>query len=46
MVADYPILTILPPVLAIVLVLTTKRVLLSLGSGVVASALLVGPEPH
>lgn len=41
MVTDYPILTILPPVLAIVLVLTTKRVLLSLGSGVVASAILV-----
>ncbi|WP_256840908.1 Na+/H+ antiporter NhaC family protein [Ornithinimicrobium cryptoxanthini] len=41
MVDDFPILTILPPVLAIVLVLTTKRVLLSLGSGVVASALLV-----
>lgn len=41
MVTDYPILTILPPVLAIVLVLTTKRVLLSLGSGVVASAFLV-----
>ncbi|MCK0113355.1 Na+/H+ antiporter NhaC family protein [Ornithinimicrobium sp. F0845] len=41
MVDDYPILTVLPPVIAIALVLITKRVLLSLGSGVVASALLV-----
>ncbi|WP_109472216.1 Na+/H+ antiporter NhaC family protein [Ornithinimicrobium cavernae] len=41
MVEHYPILTILPPVLAIVLVLATKRVLVSLGSGVVASAFLV-----
>jgi Na+/H+ antiporter NhaC len=41
MIEDFPVLTILPPVLAIVLVLVTKKVLLSLGSGVVASALLV-----
>ena len=41
MVADYPLLTIAPPVLAIALVLLTRRVLLSLGTGVVASALLV-----
>lgn len=36
-----PILTILPPLIAIVLVITTKKVLLSLGAGVLASALLV-----
>lgn len=41
MVEDVPILTVLPPVLAIALVLITKRVLLSLGTGVVASAFLV-----
>lgn len=41
MVEDYPLLTIAPPVLAIVLVLLTRRVLISLGAGVVASALLV-----
>lgn len=36
-----PILTILPPLVAIVLVIWTKKVLLSLGAGVLASALLV-----
>ena len=41
MVEDYPLLTIAPPVLAIALVLLTRRVLISLGAGVVASALLV-----
>ena len=41
MVEDLPVLTLLPPVVAIVLVLVTKRVLLSLGAGVVLSALLV-----
>ncbi len=38
---DLPLLTILPPVLAIVLVITTRKVLLSLGAGVLACALLV-----
>lgn len=38
---DPNILTIVPPVLAIALVLITKRVLLSLGTGVVATAFLV-----
>lgn len=37
----YPILTLLPPILAITLVITTKRVLISLFSGVVLAALLV-----
>lgn len=37
----YPILTLLPPLLAITLVITTKRVLVSLFSGVVLAALLV-----
>lgn len=41
MTESYPILTILPPVVAIILVIVTKRVLLSLGTGVVLSALLV-----
>lgn len=41
MVEDLPILTILPPVLAIALVLLTRRVLLSLGVGVVAGAMLI-----
>lgn len=41
MVDDLPILTLLPPVIAIALVLLTRRVLLSLGAGVLASALLV-----
>ncbi|WP_432352590.1 Na+/H+ antiporter NhaC family protein [Sporosarcina sp. A2] len=34
-------LSILPPVIAIVMVLTTKRVLLSLGAGILSAALLV-----
>jgi tetracycline resistance efflux pump len=41
MVENYPLLTILPPVLAIALALLTRRVLISLGAGVLASALLV-----
>jgi tetracycline resistance efflux pump len=41
MVDDLPVLTILPPIVAIVLVLLTRRVLLSLGTGIVTSALLV-----
>lgn len=38
---SYPLLTLLPPVLAIALVIATKKVLLSLGAGVVAAALLI-----
>ncbi|HLU20949.1 MAG TPA: Na+/H+ antiporter NhaC family protein [Bacillaceae bacterium] len=34
--------SILPPILAIVMVILTKRVLLSLGTGIIASALLLG----
>lgn len=34
-------LSILPPVIAIIMVLTTKRVLLSLGAGILSAALLV-----
>lgn len=41
MAENLPILTVLPPVVAIILVIATKRVLLSLGAGVLASALLV-----
>ena len=41
MLDDYPILTLLPPVLAIGLAVTTRKVLLSLGLGVVSAALLV-----
>ena len=41
MIDDYPILTLLPPVLAIGLAVTTRKVLLSLGLGVVSAALLV-----
>lgn len=41
MTENLPILTILPPLVAIVLVIATKKVLLSLGAGVLASALLV-----
>ena len=33
-------LSILPPIIAIVMVLATRRVLLSLGAGIVAAALL------
>ncbi|WP_122261342.1 Na+/H+ antiporter NhaC family protein [Ornithinimicrobium cerasi] len=36
-----PVLTVLPPLLAIVLVIATRKVLLSLGAGVLASAALV-----
>ncbi|MGB3258811.1 MAG: Na+/H+ antiporter NhaC family protein [Ornithinimicrobium sp.] len=38
---DGSILSILPPVLAIVLVITTKKVLLSLGAGVISAAFIV-----
>ncbi|MBP2437669.1 Na+/H+ antiporter NhaC family protein [Microbacterium amylolyticum] len=37
----FPLLTLLPPILAIALVIITKRVLLSLGIGVVSAALLI-----
>ncbi|WP_402463156.1 Na+/H+ antiporter NhaC family protein [Isoptericola aurantiacus] len=41
MTESYPILTLVPPVLAIALVIATKKVLISLGAGVLAAALLV-----
>ncbi len=41
MVDDYPILTLVPPLLAIGLVVATRKVLLSLGLGVVTAALLI-----
>ncbi len=41
MVDSYPILTLLPPLLAIGLVVATRKVLLSLGLGVVTAALLI-----
>ena len=37
----YPILTLLPPLVAIVLVIVTKRVLISLGAGVVVAGLVL-----
>ncbi|KRG15195.1 sodium:proton antiporter [Virgibacillus soli] len=39
---EHSILSIIPPILAIVMVILTKRVLLSLGTGIIASALLLG----
>lgn len=41
MIESFPMLSIVPPLLAIVLVIATKKVLASLGAGVLASALLV-----
>ncbi|WP_026460962.1 Na+/H+ antiporter NhaC family protein [Schaalia suimastitidis] len=41
MLEAYPALSLLPPIVAIVLVIVTKKVLVSLGVGVVASALLI-----
>ena len=41
MVDSYPILTLVPPLVAIALAIITRKVLLSLGIGVVAAALLV-----
>lgn len=41
MLASYPILTLLPPLVAIVLVLATRKVLPSLGAGIIMAALLV-----
>ncbi len=38
---SYPLLTLVPPVLALTLVILTRKVLISLGSGVVAAALLI-----
>ncbi|MBS4195227.1 Na+/H+ antiporter NhaC family protein [Lederbergia citri] len=38
---EHSILSLLPPILAIVMVIITKRVLLSLGTGIVVSALLL-----
>lgn len=41
MLATYPVLTLLPPLVAIVLVIATKKVLPSLGAGSVIAALLI-----
>ena len=41
MVDSYPILTLVPPLVAIGLVIATRKVLLSLGLGVLAAALLI-----
>ncbi len=41
MVESYPILTLLPPLLAIGLVISTRKVLLSLGLGVLTAAFLI-----
>jgi len=41
MIESYPVLTLVPPLLAITLVIVTKKVLISLGAGVLAAALLV-----
>ena len=41
MVDSLPILTLLPPLVAIGLVVATRKVLLSLGLGVLAAALLI-----
>lgn len=41
MVDQYPILTVIPPLGAIILAIATRRVRLSLGAGIVAAALLV-----
>lgn len=41
MVETYPILTLVPPLLAILLVIATKRVLISLFAGVVSGAILI-----
>src|SRR5690625_949845 len=37
----YPILTLLPPLLAIILVIATRKVLISLGAGIVAAGLVL-----
>ena len=41
MIESAPWLTIAPPIVAIVLAILTRRVMISLGAGVVAAALLV-----
>lgn len=41
MIENYPILTLLPPVLAIGLAIATRRVLISLGVGVLSAAILI-----
>lgn len=41
MVTAYPVLTILPPLIAIVLAIITRKVLLSLGLGIVAAGVLL-----
>lgn len=41
MIEAHPVLTLIPPILAIALVITTKRVLASLAAGVVSAAFLV-----
>lgn len=41
MLESYPILTLLPPLIAIVLVIATKKVLMSLGAGILAAGLLI-----
>ncbi|QKS72196.1 Na+/H+ antiporter NhaC family protein [Paenalkalicoccus suaedae] len=41
---DHGILSLLPPVLALVLVLITKRVLVSLGVGIIVGALMVNQQ--
>jgi Na+/H+ antiporter NhaC len=40
MIESYPVLTLLPPAIAIVLVVATRKVVLSLGAGVATAALL------
>lgn len=37
----YPVLTLIPPVLAIALVITTKKVIMSLAAGVISAAFLI-----
>lgn len=41
MIDAYPVLTLIPPVLAIILVITTKRVIISLAAGVLSAAFLI-----
>ena len=41
MIEQHPILTLVPPILAILLAILSRRVLLSLGTGIVVAALLV-----
>lgn len=41
MIASYPVLTLVPPLVAILLVIATKKVLPSLGLGILAAGLLI-----